>query len=157
MYKKGCVRNGNRRNAYFTVEAALILPMVMSAMMMGIYMFSYLYDRCLLEQDAGRLMLQSSSLLMETHMETEEIEGRIRSLAADINKEKYAAWEFGEISIKLEENRLSVTGQGSLAFPLPGWNLWNDDNLWDARADFCSHRLSPVFYIRQYRKLQDLF
>ena len=147
----------NRRNAYFVVEAALVLPLVMSAMMMGIYLFCYQYDRCLLEQDMGILMIWSSAIATENAGESGEIKENLQARASDINLEKYAAWKMTTVDIKLEKNDISLTGRGELAFPITGWNRWNDDNLWEAGVHYKCDRLSPVFYIRQYRKLQGMF
>lgn len=147
----------SRRNAYFVVEAALVLPMVMSAMMIGIYLFCYQYDRCLLEQDIGSLMIWSNAVATENAGESEEIKECLQARASDINLEKYAAWEMTAVEIKLEKNDISVIGRGELAFPIADWNRWNNDNLWEAEVQYKCDRLSPVFYIRQYRKLQRIF
>ena len=147
----------NKSNAYFVVEAALVLPLIMSAMMMGIYLFCYQYDRCLLEQDMGRLMIWSSNIATENAGESEKIKESIQARKSDIYLEKYAAWEMTTVDIKLEKNDISLTGRGQLAFPIAGWNRWNDDNLWEAEVQYKCDRLSPVFYIRQYRKLQEIF
>lgn len=147
----------SRRNAYFVVEAALVLPMVMSAMMIGIYLFCYQYDRCLLEQDIGSLMIWSNAVATENAGESEEIKESLQARAFDINLEKYAAWEMTAVEIKLEKNDISLIGRGELAFPIAGWNRWNNDNLWEAEVQYKCDRLSPVFYIRQYRKLQRMF
>lgn len=144
------------QNAYFTVEAALVLPMVMSAMLVGIYLFCYQYDRCLLEQDMGSLLIWNSAMAAQNAGETDKIAESIRQRAAQINQAKYAAWKLTAIDIKLEKNNLSISGQGELSFPVPGWNLWNQDNLWEAQVSYESSRLSPVFYIRQYRKLHGM-
>lgn len=144
------------KNAYFTVEAALVLPMVMSAMLIGIYLFCYQYDRCLLEQDMGSLLVWGSAMTAENAGKTEIIAESLQQRAAQTNREKYAAWKLTAIDIRLERNNLSLIGQGELAFPVTGWNLWNHDNLWEAQVSYESSRLSPVFYIRQYRKLHGM-
>lgn len=46
-----------KKNAYFTVEAALVLPIVIAALLFVIYMMLFQYDRCLLEQDMGAIAL----------------------------------------------------------------------------------------------------
>ena len=38
-------------DAYFTVEAALIIPIVLCIFVMIIYLSFYLYDRCVMSQD----------------------------------------------------------------------------------------------------------
>lgn len=144
-----------RRNAYFTVEAALVLPMVMSAILLGIYLFCFQYDRCLLEQDAGSLLLWGSAAIQNIE-ETEELKKQMQIRTAEVYADKYAAWDITAMEIKLEKNEINVNGRGALTFPVPQWNIWNDTNLWEAEAVYKSSRQSPVFYIRQYRKLQKL-
>lgn len=144
-------------NAYFTVEAALVLPLVMGAMIMGLYFFCYQYNRCLLEQDMGSLMIRSCEIAAENVDRTDEIRRDIKLRAEELNLNKYVAWEMTALNIKLEKNHISLTGQGQLTFPVPGWNLWNHNNVWEAKVSYEGSRLSPVFYIRQYRKLHGLF
>ena len=143
------------RNAYFTVEAALVLPMAMSAMLLSTYLFCFQYDRCLLEQDAGSLLLWSSAAAQNIE-ETEELKKQIQIRAAEVYADKYTAWDIIAMEIKLEKNDIKVSGRGALTFPVPQWNIWNNTNLWEAEAVYISNRQSPVFYIRQYRKLQKL-
>lgn len=144
-------------NAYFTVEAALVLPLVMGAMIIGLYLFCYQYDRCLLEQDVGSLLIYSCALASENAGRTEEIRENMELRAGELNRKKYVAWELTALDIKLEKNHISLTGQGYLTFPVPGWNFWNKDNVWEAEVSYDSSRLSPVYYIRQYRKVHGLF
>lgn len=143
-------------DAYFTVEAALVLPMVMSAVLMGVYLFCFQYDRCLLEQDMGSLIVWCSREALENAGETKELEQKIQTRTGEIYRDKYVAWELTAINVELEQNDISVSGAGQLTFPVPGWNLWNDSNLWETDTRYECQRLSPVFYIRQFRKLGDL-
>ena len=45
---------------YLTLEAALILPMLIAAILFVIYMLVFQYNRCLLEQDLGAMALWGS-------------------------------------------------------------------------------------------------
>lgn len=143
-------------NAYFTVEAALVFPIVLSAMLVGIYLFCFQYDRCLLEQDMGWLIVWCSEAALESAGNTEILQKQIQLRTAEIYKDKYVSWEMTSVNVRLEKNDICVTGQGGLIFPVPGWNMWNDSNLWETGVSYESACLSPVFYIRQYRKLQEL-
>ena len=40
--------------AYFTVEAAVLYPIVLGVIVLMTYLLFFQYDRCLLEQDMGR-------------------------------------------------------------------------------------------------------
>ena len=145
-----------RPNAYFTVEVVLVLPLVISAMLMVTYLFCYQYDRCLLEQDMGALALWSSAAASGHMEDTEELSKILQQRAADVYQGKYVAWKSTDVEIRLEKNQVTVSGSGELTFPVPEWNLWNDSNNWEAKTSFQNSRRSPVFYIRQYRKLKGL-
>ena len=145
-----------RQNAYFTVEAALVLPLVISAVLLATYLFCFQYDRCLLEQDMGGLALWSSAAASGYSENTEDLNMLLAQRAADVYQGKYVAWKNTNVEIRLEKNQVSVSGSGELRFPMPEWNLWNDSSLWEAKKSFQNSRHSPVFYIRQYRKLKGL-
>ena len=142
--------------AYFTVEAALVLPLVMSAMLLGIYLFCFQYDRCLMEQDMGSLILWCSEIGLDGKNMEKEQEEKIKIRTGEIYMDKYVGWELTAVDVKLEKNRISATGCGHIAFPVSGWNMWNDNNLWEDKVTYECEIISPVFYIRQLRKLDDL-
>lgn len=147
--KKSC-------EAYFTVEATLVLPLVMSAILLDIYLFCFQYDRCLMEQDMGSLILWCSEIRLENADTAKELEEKIQNRTSNIYRDKYVAWELTTVDVQLEKNRISIVGRGQLTFPVPGWNLWNDINLWKDEVTYESRSISPVFYIRQLRKLDDM-
>lgn len=146
-----------RQNGYFTVEAALVLPLVIGAMLLVTYLFCFQYDRCLLEQDMGGLALWSSATASGRTENTEDLNMLLMQRTSDVYQGKYVAWKNTNIEVRLEKNQISVSGSGELAFPIPGWNLWNDSSHWEVKTSFQNARRSPVFYIRQYRKIKGLF
>lgn len=54
------MKNQREMEGYFTVEAALVLPIVMSVYVFLIAMLFLQYDRCLLEQDMAAMLLKVS-------------------------------------------------------------------------------------------------
>ena len=146
----------NGFGAYFTVEATLVLPLVMSAVLLDIYLFCYQYDRCLLEQDIGSLMLWCNETISENTDTAEDQEVKIRNRMSEIYRDKYIAWELTGVDVQLENNRISVIGSGQLIFPVPGWNFWNSINIWEDEVIYESRSISPVFYIRQLRKINNM-
>lgn len=128
-----------------------MLPLVMGALLLTIFLFIFQYDRCLLEQDMGLMLLYAVTL------ETENGEEEARLLserASELSLNKYVAWEMEELRIIREKNEVRAEGEGSLSFPLPEWNFFNRDNVWGARAVRRTARLSPADIVRTYRKLQ---
>lgn len=140
------------RNAYFTVEAALVLPIVIGVILFVIYTMLFQYDRCLLEQDIGAIALWGS--LVEAS-DTAELERRAQERMAGLYKEKYMAWRITRLEASLNRNRFSVEGVGQLTFPAPGWNFWNRDNVWETKADYGYSRISPVTFIRLCRRIRE--
>ena len=133
-----------------------MLPLVISAILLEMYLFCFQYDRCLMEQDMGSLILWCSELRLENADTVKEQEEKIQNRAGEIYRDKYVVWELTKVDVQLEKNRISVVGQGQLTFPVPGWNLWNDVNLWKAEVTYESRSILPVFYIRQLRKLNEM-
>ena len=86
-------------NAYFTVEAALVLPLVISILIFVIYMLFYQYDRCLLEQDMGALALWGS---LEEAADAASFEEKVRNRIAQLYREKYMAWSYIQMEAGLE-------------------------------------------------------
>lgn len=109
-----------KENAYLTVEAALVFPIVISVILFIVYMLIFQYDRCLLEQDLGAMALWGSRVETSSGVSMEEL---TRQRMASMYREKYAAWKITALDASLERNCFSVKGVGQLTFPLPGWNF----------------------------------
>ena len=137
------------KNAYFTVEAALILPMVIGTILFVIYTMLFQYDRCLLEQDLGAIALWGS---LAEASDTEELERMTQSRIARLYKDKYVAWRITKLDVALDRNRFRVEGAGQLTFPAAGWKFWNGGNVWETTANYGYSRISPVNFIRLCHK-----
>ncbi|MCI9231427.1 MAG: hypothetical protein HFH96_10025 [Lachnospiraceae bacterium] len=133
------------RNAYFTVEAALVLPVVIGAILFVIYMMLFQYDRCLLEQDIGGIALWGS--IVEAS-DTAELEQKVQTRISELYRGKYVAWRMTKLDASVGRNRFCANGAGQLTFPVPGWNFWSADNMWGTAASYEYSRLSPVTFIR---------
>lgn len=140
-------------NAYFTVEAALVLPAVLGMMLFVIYMLLFQYNRCLMEQDLGAMAMWGSSVGAP---DTGSLEEKTRQRMAGLYREKYAAWKFTALDAVLEKNSFSAAGTGQLLFPVPGMNFWSAENIWETSARYSFQRLSPVTFIRLCRRVQDV-
>ena len=92
-------------NAYFTVEAALVFPFVMGTLLLIIFLFIFQYDRCLMEQDIGMLVLYAENLNTQDKDETISL---MKSRASEIYWDKYFAWKQEELQIKNKKNEVCV-------------------------------------------------
>ena len=132
-------------NGYFTVEAAMVFPVALGTVLFIVYMLIFQYDRCLLEQDMGALALWGSRVRAES---SAELRSLIQKQTNEIYKDKYAVWKMLVLDVKLEHNRFTATGKGQLAFPVPGMNFWNRENVWTAEAEYGFWRILPTDCVR---------
>lgn len=137
------------KNAYFTVEAALVFPYVTGILLFVVYMLLFQYDRCLLEQDVGAAALWGSCAEAEG---PEALEQMIEKRVKDLYQDKYAAWKMEAFEAKLERNRFTVTGSGALTFPVSAWNFWSGKNIWETEKKCSFRRISPTEFVRLCRK-----
>lgn len=133
------------KNAYLTVEAALVFPVVLGTVFFIVYMLLFQYDRCLMEQDLGALALWGSRVKAES---PEELQSMIQKRTNEIYRDKYAAWKMIVLDVKVEHNRFAVTGKGQLTFPVLGINFWDKDNVWETGTDYHFWRISPTDFVR---------
>jgi len=138
-------------NAYFSVEAALILPLAIGVILLTVCAFVFQYDRCLLEQDMGALALRGSMTEADTE---EELSQKLQAQAAELYRDKYVAWDFIAMEIKRKRETVEVMGKGKLRISLGELNLWNKDNLWETNVSYKFRRISPVSFIRNVEKLK---
>lgn len=140
-----------RIQAYFTVEAALVMPLVISVLTMTVFLFVYQYDRCLMEQDVGMLALYAGTLATE---DMDEMTRLVSKRAAERYTDKYLFWTQTKIDINVRKDRVEIVGEGSTAIPLPEWNLLNGQKGWSAKVIRRMSRLSPTEFIRLGRRIK---
>lgn len=129
-----------KMEGYFTVEAALVFPMVLAEIVLVIYLLIFQYDRCLMEQDLGVLALRGMVLQAEDNQDRiQELERQEQSM----DTQKYLAWERGELEMKIERGILHVERSGRMEAMNASW---------ESTRDYESHMISPVLLIRSYRR-----
>lgn len=140
----------SEQNAYLTLEAALVLPIVTGVILLLLYLAFFQYDRCLLEQDVGSLALKGGTSVQKDKKALRE---ELEQAAAGLYREKYVAWEMTELSVELSGNRVSVQGGGSIAFPFTYLLAERVDASWDAEVQYENVRTDPADFIRLYHKI----
>ena len=139
----------DKTGAYLTIEAALVLPMVLGVILLVIYLLFFQYDRCLMEQNVGKLAMRGCTLQIA---DSKQIVASVvaQSRQAD---ERFIAWEFGDIKVTIKGNCVRVERSGELEFPFKRFVFWKTDSTWESRIVCESHRVEPVEFIRNYRKI----
>uniref|UniRef100_UPI004056D89D TadE/TadG family type IV pilus assembly protein n=1 Tax=Acetatifactor sp. TaxID=1872090 RepID=UPI004056D89D len=133
---------------YFTVEAAMVLPMVCVVVLFIVYLWFFQYNRCVMEQDAGVLALRGVAMQTENQ---EERMMNLRNQANGMNREKYIAWECNEAELKIGNGVVEVvqSGRNLMSFGIAG--LGEQEAM--LNVSFENHLLNPVSFVRNYRKI----
>ncbi|MBR1478558.1 MAG: hypothetical protein IJ608_11445 [Lachnospiraceae bacterium] len=136
-------------NAYMTLEAAIIMPIVFAAIVLIIYMWFFQYDRCLMEQDSNAVALKTASAYAQNNQIRYEL---MKSYVDEIYEGKYVAWDYGA-KYGIEKNKVKVSIAGKLLFPFGGTEFVPYPDIWESRAENVNSILSPAFVTRQVRKM----
>lgn len=131
--------------AYFTVEAAVLYPVVLGVVLLMMYLLFFQYDRCLLEQDMGRAAIRGGSRWMQSK---EELNRQLQEKDMFFDTEKYIAWE-SELPVwKLEKSQVTVQQTGRMPYPFSA--ITGSPRYWSTKAEFQVTRNSPVDLLRNY-------
>ena len=119
--------------AYFTVEAAVLYPIVLGVIVLMTYLLFFQYDRCLLEQDMGRAAVRSGSRWMQKKEE----------LNRQLQESELPVW-------KLEKNQVTVEQTGRMPYPFS--EIAEVPRYWSAKAAFQVKRNNPVEILRNSQR-----
>lgn len=136
--------------AYFTVEAVLVFPMVLYVCVFIIYSGFYIYDRCVMRQDAYRAALRGSSLYRQ---DKQEVYNAAEDTLRMLMQEKYIAVECN-FTVKVQQE-VSITVAGSTAMPFHGLKLLTGTEDWYMEETAQSKCINPVFFIRMCRQIEN--
>ena len=148
------MKNVNMNNSgYFTVEAVLILPIALAIILLVMQIWFFRYNRLLQENDTCGVLVRSS------HMQELNADERASYVVSELQtryKDKYIAWNFGEISSSDSKGILTCTVTGRSGFS-PGWHYpWTDKAESVAVTQKSRRVYSELSIIRNYRKLLGL-
>lgn len=138
-----------KTEAYLTVEAVLVMPMVLGVMLLTIYLLFFQYDRCLMEHNAGVLALRGCTYQIT---DREKLVQQIAEQSKQTD-ERYLAWNMEAARVSLRGNRFQVEQKGMLRFPFRGLVFWRNDKEWEVYVVYENYRIQPVEFIRNCRKI----
>lgn len=148
LVKKRCME------AYFTVEAALILPIVMLLTVMMIFLAIYSYDRCVMEHSAYEAALRGTN----SHFRTaKEAESAACAAAEKLVEGKLFAIYAFSYDVAVDAGSVTVTYHCAVNMPLLTW-LGEYVSGIDTALDISRSavRLRPARTIRDCRILNGL-
>lgn len=135
--------------AYFTLEAVLVLPLVLGVIGVVLFLLAYQYDRLVLEQDMGMLSVRISSF----DVSWDETGQEFARLQQGLAREKYllGTWKAPELDVS--PGRVSVSGQ--LQLPLWMWGPMLGKPEGGISTSYRNHKLSPLFVIRSCERVKN--
>lgn len=138
------------QTAYFTVEAALILPFTLGVIVFLIYMMFYQYDRCLIEQDIGILALRGT---LSNFADKERLLQEMQEQETKISLDKFVALQRENTKFRLSGNLVIVNGGGKVITPFPDLSFLSGQGGWQIYTEFRNQRISPALFVRTCAKL----
>ncbi len=138
-----------KENAYFTVEAALILPIAMLFMTVMIFMAFYSYDRCIIEQSAYEAALRGAKGSIEDAQEAYNI----ALLAAKrLTEDGLFAIKDLAYDAEVTADSVIVTYSGAVNMPFLAWlGEYIDDLDFSISASGEAKRIRQAQEIRLFR------
>ncbi len=143
-----------RYRGYMSLEAALIMPMVICVLTLLIYFTYYLYGRCIITEDSYILAFRAT--ISDKGGKEYDPEGYVMEKASEITGKKY----FGSRSpsFKVEENGkdIRVVGTDETRHRAMGRYFLKPDGSWSYMAAGKATRRQYTRHIRMLTRLKDL-
>lgn len=146
------MKKTNKVDAYFTVEAVLVLPLVLMMIVFVMYLWFFQYNRCLLEQDVGMLALKGTTLQDVT---TEERMCELQNLSEGVYRNKYIACEDLLNSAKVQSGKVFVEGSMKMSLPFMGTYFIKDKSEWQIDTGYQNDIMEPTSLLRKYKRLKE--
>ena len=140
----------NEKNAYFTVEATMVMPIVLIIQITILYLLFFQYNRCLMEQDIATLSIRACALTKEDDWTLLE---RMKKEAEKVSQDKYVAWKCASPTIELKRNVITVGQECQQIFPFLHIE-WQKENIWKSSVAYEVDRISPMEEVRSWEKIK---
>ncbi|MBQ9990866.1 MAG: pilus assembly protein [Lachnospiraceae bacterium] len=140
-------RKEGRKNAYMTVEASLIMPLVLLGIVFILFLGFYLYNVCILRQVAYTAALRGSLLTEGSNAEIEEYtEEQLMELVGN----RLIAVEDMEYQVEVSLTKVKVKIFLQTYSPLTDL-FFEKASLWKFEDEAVAKRLDMVSFIRGIR------
>lgn len=136
--------------AYFTVEAAMVMSLTLSVIVMLVYIMFFQYNRCIMEQDVGTLVLKSLTAQIS---DKEALMQELKRQEWQLNQERYIAWEREAVVWEVKQNQVKVEQIGRMYFPFAGLCGFNKESQWETIVAYKNRQVSPIRFLRAYNKV----
>ena len=158
MKAKGlCMKNNNSKKGSFTVEAAIIMPLIFIVIIMLIYVAFFLYNRCIIAQKTYIAALRGC--LYEEGV-TDKVLDRnayITKQKEDLYENKLIAAQSSYSNVNVEKKEIVI--KSGILVKVPFSTLLKKQgykNGWQTSVEKRSFMIDEVDFIRSCKKLERL-
>lgn len=143
-----------RFKGYMTLEASLIVPMIICVLTLLIYFSFYLYGRCVLSQDSYILAFRAS--IAREGVGGEDPAGYVASKAPDQAGRKYFGSSFPSFETQVSGKEITVTGHSYAKHSAMGGYFLKPRSGWEYEESGSAKRFEYVKHIRRLTRLRDI-
>lgn len=142
-----------RFKGYMTLEASLIVPMVICVLCLLIYFAEYMYGRCIISQDSYMLAFRASVECSRQKISASEyVAGNMRNQAGKKYFGSSAPSFIGEQSGK----EIKVTGTSNIKHSAMGGYFLKPKSGWGLEASFTAKQRDYSKRLRLIKRLKDI-
>jgi len=142
LHKRSILRK--ELDAYYTVEASFLVPIVLAVTFFLFYMGLFQYNRCIAEQSIEQLLLLASG----NEVEEIEVSKRIEKLY------DFPFLSCHKLEIKLEEKDVSAYFTGGIKNYLSNFGMHTKADYFSITLQHSAKLFRPVDFIRTIRKVE---
>ena len=143
-----------RYKGYMTIEASLLMPMVICVMALLIYFTYYLYGRCIISEDSYILAFRAS--ISDKDGNPYDPEGYVAQKASDVAGKKYFGSEKPVFLTNRNGKDVRVVGKSSSRHRAMGRFFLKPSGSWEFEAAGRATRRQYTRHIRTLTRLSDL-
>lgn len=147
MYGIKCRKVGG----FFTVEAAVIVPLTIFLFCFLFYLTFYLYNRCVVSQDAYLLAFRGS---LHCHLYPEEIEQYVLEQSELKMGRKYIALNGLISAVEADAEKVTVKATGGMKTSFTGQFL--HQQYWNLSIEREAGKMCPAEFIRTARLMKKI-
>lgn len=143
-----------RYRGYMTLEASLLMPMVICVMALLIYFTYYLYGRCIISEDSYILAFRAT--VSDKGGAPYDPEGYVAERSSVVAGEKYFGSSKPEFEPKVTGKDVRVVGKSSTRHGAMGRYFLKPSGSWEFEAAGRATRRQYTRHIRVLTRLSDL-
>ena len=143
-----------RYKGYMTLEASLLMPMVICILTLLIYFTYYLYGRCIISEDSYILAFRAT--ISDKGGAPYDPEGYVAEKASDVAGKKYFGSEKPQFTSEISGKDVRVVGKSSTRHRAMGRYFLKPSGSWGFEAAGRATKRQYTRHIRILTRLSDL-